>query len=624
MSTQTTHTFETQVAELLHLVTHSLYSNPDIFLRELISNASDACDKLRFLATTDESLYEGRGELGVKIYVNTDKKTLTLSDSGIGMTQDEAIENLGTIAKSGTKAFLSQLEDAKNQNLIGQFGVGFYSGFIVADQIEVITKKAGASEATRWVSKGTGSFTTETTEKEHRGTDIILHLKDEYTQGEHNYLDKALLKRLVKTYSDHINLPIMMKKDTWQEDEEGQGQTIETDEWETVNAEGALWTRSPSEIEDDEYRTFYKNLGHYDAPLTWSHNRVEGRLDYTQLLFIPEKAPHDLYHQASQNRGLKLYVKRVFIMDDASELLPNYLRFVKGVVDAQDLPLNVSREILQASRDVKTIKEGNTRRILGMIDKLAKGEDYDAFYREFGDVIKEGLAEDMGNQAKIAQLLRYPSTLEASTSFEAYKERMKEGQKAIYYLTSESLSAAKNSPLLELFKKKGIEVILMGAPIDAFAMGFLHSFDGLPMKDLAKGGVDISEFADEEDKKSLDDAKTRLTPVIDKLKGALTAKATDVKVSSRLVDSPACLVTPEGAPTPQMVQMMRAMGQEMPVPKPILEINAEHPLVKKLESTEAFDDLANVLFDQALLADGGTLEDPSAYLARVQSLLLKQ
>lgn len=638
------HSFEAEVAQLLHLVTHSLYSNADIFVRELVSNASDACDKLRFEATNDDSLYEDDGELKIRIAVDSDAKTITFIDNGIGMNEADAIENLGTIAKSGTKAFLDKLSESQKQDgqLIGQFGVGFYSGFIVADSITVESRKAGepAEQGVRWISDGSGSFTVETITKETRGTSITLHLKEEYTEGEDNYLDRAKIKRLVNKYSDHISLPIQMRKEVWQEDIKDEnddsdtpagGEMVLTDEWETINKASALWTRSASEIEDEEYVDFYKNISYdMDEPLTWTHNRVEGRVQYTQLLYIPKKAPMDLYTREQQH-GLKLYVKRVFIMDDAEQLLPMYLRFVKGVIDSADLPLNVSRELLQESRDVKSIRDGNARRILTMLASLANSEDSDKqdkfaqFYSEFGDVIKEGLGEDMGNQERIAKLLRYATSTndKVETSFEDYKSRMIEGQKAIYYLTADNLAAAKNSPQLELFKKKGIEVILMTSRVDEWAMNFLTSFDETPLQNIAKGAVDLGDLQDEEEKAEAEKAQESMKPVVEKLKTALDTRAKDVRVSNRLVDSPAILVTAEGELSPQMIQMLKQMGQEVPETQPILEVNPEHPLIKKLESSEQFDDLAQVIFDQALLADGGQLDDPAAYLKRVNELLMR-
>ena len=645
------HSFEAEVAQLLHLVTHSLYSNADIFVRELVSNASDACDKLRFEGNQNDALYEGDSELRIRIDIDKDAKTISFIDNGIGMNEADAIEHLGTIAKSGTKAFLEKLSDAQKQdgNLIGQFGVGFYSGFIVADTITVESRKAGepASQGVRWVSDGTGEFTTETIEKPTRGTTVILHITDEHSE----YLDRHKIKSLVNKYSDHISLPIQMRKEVWQEEEltdaqktanseaggetaKGempQGQMITTDEWETINQANALWTRSPSEITDEEYKEFYKNLTYdYDEPLTWTHNRVEGRLQYTQLLYIPKKAPFDLY-QREQKHGLKLYVKRVFIMDDAEQLLPMYLRFVKGVIDTADLPLNVSREILQESRDVKSIRDGNARRILTVLASLAnsdeaeKQEKYKQFYAEFGNVLKEGLGEDQSNRDKIAKLLRYATTTDDNvvTSFDDYKGRMKDGQKAIYYLTAENLAAAKASPQLEVFKKKGIEVILMTNPVDEWAMNFMFEYDGTPLQNIAKGAVDLGDLTDEAEKEEAKKAEETLKPVVEKLKGVLGSRAKDVRVSNRLVDSPALLVTADGELSPQMMQMLKQMGQPVPESKPILEVNPNHPLIQKLESAEQFDDLAQVIFDQALLAEGGQLDDPAAYLKRVNALLMK-
>ena len=644
------HSFEAEVAQLLHLVTHSLYSNADIFVRELVSNASDACDKLRFEGNQNDALYEGDSELRIRIDIDKDAKTISFIDNGIGMNEADAVEHLGTIAKSGTKAFLEKLSDAQKQdgNLIGQFGVGFYSGFIVADTITVESRKAGepASQGVRWVSDGTGEFTTETIEKPTRGTTVILHITDEHSE----YLDRHKIKSLVNKYSDHISLPIQMRKEVWQEEltdaqktanseaggetakgEMPQGQMITTDEWETINQANALWTRSPSEIEDEEYQEFYKNLTYdYDEPLTWTHNRVEGRLQYTQLLYIPKKAPFDLY-QREQKHGLKLYVKRVFIMDDAEQLLPMYLRFVKGVIDTADLPLNVSREILQESRDVKSIRDGNARRILTVLASLAnsdeaeKQEKYKQFYAEFGNVLKEGLGEDQSNMDKIAKLLRYATTTDDNvvTSFDDYKGRMKDGQKAIYYLTAENLAAAKASPQLEVFKKKGIEVILMTNPVDEWAMNFMFEYDGTPLQNIAKGAVDLGDLTDEAEKEEAKKAEETFKPVVEKLKGVLGNRAKDVRVSNRLVDSPALLVTADGELSPQMMQMLKQMGQPVPESKPILEVNPNHPLIQKLESAEQFDDLAQVIFDQALLAEGGQLEDPAAYLKRVNALLMK-
>lgn len=639
----TQHQFEAEVAQLLHLVTHSLYSNADIFVRELVSNASDACDKLRFEATNDDSLYEDDSKLHIRIELDKDAKTISFIDNGIGMNEADVIENLGTIAKSGTKAFLEKLSEDKKKDgqLIGQFGVGFYSGFIVADKITVETRKAGenANQAVRWISDGTGAYTTETISKDSRGTTVILHLKDEYSEGDDNYLDRHKIKQLVNKYSDHISLPIEMRKEVWQEevkededdDTPAGGDYVLTDEWEVINQASALWTRSADDISDEEYNEFYKNISHdYADPLAWTHNRVEGRVQFTQLLYIPQKAPFDLYAR-EQQRGLKLYVKRVFIMDDAEQLLPMYLRFVKGIIDSADLPLNVSRELLQESRDVKSIREGNARRVLTLLASLANSEDaekqakFKAFYAEFGDVLKEGLGEDISNQARIAKLLHYVTSTHdgLETSFADYKERMKDGQKAIYYLTADNLASAKNSPQLELFKKKGIEVILMTSRVDEWAMNFLHEFDGTPLQNIAKGAVDLGDLQDEEEKQEAEKAQETLKPVVDKLKTALSERAKDVRVSNRLVDSPALLVTADGELSPQMVQMLKQMGQEVPETKPILEINPNHPLIKRLETSEQFDDLAQVIFDQSLLAEGGHLEDPAGYLKRINDLLMK-
>lgn len=639
----TQHQFEAEVAQLLHLVTHSLYSNADIFVRELVSNASDACDKLRFEATNDDSLYEDDSKLHIRIELDKDAKTISFIDNGIGMNEADVIENLGTIAKSGTKAFLEKLSEDKKKDgqLIGQFGVGFYSGFIVADKITVETRKAGenANQAVRWISDGTGAYTTETISKDSRGTTVILHLKDEYSEGDDNYLDRHKIKQLVNKYSDHISLPIEMRKEVWQEevkededdDTPAGGDYVLTDEWEVINQASALWTRSADDISDEEYNEFYKNISHdYANPLAWTHNRVEGRVQFTQLLYIPQKAPFDLYAR-EQQRGLKLYVKRVFIMDDAEQLLPMYLRFVKGIIDSADLPLNVSRELLQESRDVKSIREGNARRVLTLLASLANSEDaekqakFKAFYAEFGDVLKEGLGEDISNQARIAKLLHYVTSTHdgLETSFADYKERMKDGQKVIYYLTADNLASAKNSPQLELFKKKGIEVILMTNRVDEWAMNFLHEFDGTPLQNIAKGAVDLGDLQDEEEKQEAEKAQETLKPVVDKLKTALSERAKDVRVSNRLVDSPALLVTADGELSPQMVQMLKQMGQEVPETKPILEINPNHPLIKRLETSEQFDDLAQVIFDQSLLAEGGHLEDPAGYLKRINDLLMK-
>ncbi|AXY55530.1 molecular chaperone HtpG [Acinetobacter chinensis] len=631
------HSFQAEVAQLLHLVTHSLYSNPEIFLRELISNASDACDKLRFEGINHPEYYENDPDLHVRVRLDKDTKTITISDNGIGLSLQEAIDNLGTIAKSGTKDFMSKLsgDQKSDAQLIGQFGVGFYSGFIVAEKITVESRRAGLPETdgVRWISGGTGDFEVEQITKASRGTDIILHLRDDAL----DYLESYKVKQIINKYSDHISLPIEMQKEEWVEEDaaEGEekkpGQYVKTEEWEAINSASALWTRNKSEITEEQYVEFYKNLTHdFEAPLAWAHNRVEGSTEYTQLLYVPAKAANNIFTREAK-AGIKLYVKRVFIMDEADNLIPNYLRFVQGVVDSADLPLNVSRELLQESRDVKTIREGNTRRVLTMLDNLAKSEDeadqekFKAFYTEFGSVIKEGLGEDFANRERILKLLRFATSTqdEVVTSLEAYKARMQEGQKAIYYVTADSLSAAKNSPQLELFKKKGIEVLLMGDRVDEWAMEFVHEFDGTPMQNVAKGAVDLGDLQDAEEKKALEAAAEQFKPVVEKLSDSLKAKTKEVRVTTRLVDSPACLVTGEGELSPQLVRMLKQAGQAVPESKPILEINPEHPLVKKLEASAQFDDLANVIFDQAVIAEGGLPDDPAEYVKRINNLLLK-
>ncbi|MCL5767230.1 molecular chaperone HtpG [Acinetobacter sp. ANC5681] len=631
------YSFQAEVAQLLHLVTHSLYSNPEIFLRELISNASDACDKLRFEGINHPEYYENDANLHVRVSLDKENKTLTISDNGIGLSQQEAIENLGTIAKSGTKDFMSKLsgDQKADAQLIGQFGVGFYSGFIVADKITVESRRAGldAAEGVRWISGGTGEFEVQQIDKASRGTDIILHLRDDALE----YLESWKVKQIINKYSDHISLPIEMQKEVWQEEEvaEGEepkgGQMVKTDEWEAINSASALWTRSKSEITDEQYIEFYKNLSHdFSEPLAWAHNRVEGSTEYTQLLYIPSQAKQDLFTREAK-AGIKLYVKRVFILDEADNLIPNYLRFVQGVVDSADLPLNVSRELLQESRDVKTIREGNARRVLTLLDGLAKSEDekdqekFKAFYTEFGSVLKEGLGEDTGNRERILKLLRYATSNhdEISTSFADYKSRMKEGQKAIYYVTADNLTAAKNSPQLEVFKKKGIEVLLMADRVDEWAMNFVFEFDGTPLQNVSKGAVDLGDLQDADEKKALEQAAEQFKPVVERLSSSLKDKTKEVRVTTRLVDSPACLVTSEGELSPQLIRMLKQAGQAVPESKPTLEINPEHPLVRKLENSAQFDDLANVIFDQAVIAEGGLPEDPAAYVKRINSLLLQ-
>ena len=671
MSKQTL-SFQAEVAQLLHLVTHSLYSNKEIFLRELVSNASDACDKLRFEAINDGGLYEADPELKVKVTFDKDAKTLTITDNGIGMSEQEAVDHLGTIAKSGTKDFMSKLSGDQKANasqqgqLIGQFGVGFYSGFIVADKISVETRRAGAKaeEGVRWVSAGAGNFEVETIHRAERGTSVILHLRDDAL----DYASAWKIKSIISKYSDHISLPILMEKEEWKDgelinasDENGgrqPGGMVKTGDWETVNKANAIWARAKKDVTPEQYDEFYKQISHdMESPLAFTHNRVEGSTEYTQLLFIPGKAPFDLYNR-EKSAGVKLYVKRVFIMDDAESLLPTYLRFVKGVVDSADLPLNVSRELLQESRDVKAIREGCTKRVLSMLEDLAKtdklpeaategaekaadgvtdvqsAEDkaeaeknvgkYTKFYAEFGAVLKEGLGEDFGNKERIAKLLRFASstTDTATVSLADYKVRMKEGQEAIYYITADTLAGAKNSPQLEVFKKKGIEVLLMTDRVDEWALNYLNEFDGTPLQSVAKGAVDLGSLQDDTEKKAAEEAAETFKPLLAKLKEALKDKAEDVRVTTRLVDSPACLVVQDHGMSTQLARMLKQAGQSSPEVKPVLEVNADHALVKKLEGSVHFNDLAHILFDQALLAEGGLPADPAAYVKRVNALLV--
>jgi molecular chaperone HtpG len=625
--TKQTHSFQAEVAQLLKLVTHSLYSNPDIFLRELISNASDACDKLRFEALNDSSLLADAPELRVLVSFDKAAKTLTIADAGIGLSKQEAMDNLGTIAKSGTREFMTKLSgDQKNDaQLIGQFGVGFYSGFIVADQITVESRRAGlpAEQGVRWTSQGTGDFEVDDISRAERGTSVTLHLKDDAL----DYLNAWKLKGIINKYSDHISLPILMPKEEWKEGENDQpGEMVATGEWETVNQATALWTRPKKDISQEQYDEFYKQISHdHEAPLATTHNRVEGAAEYTQLLFLPSKAPMDLYNR-EKAAGVKLYVKRVFIMDEAEALLPVYLRFVKGVVDSADLPLNVSRELLQESRAVKAIREGNTRRVLSMIEDLAanEAEKFAAFYAEFGAVLKEGLGEDFANRERIAKLLRFASstTDAVSVGLADYKARMKEGQEAIYYVTADTQMAAKSSPHLELFRKKGLEVLLMSDRVDEWALSFLNEFDGTPLQSVAKGQVDLGKLQDEDEKKAAEEAEVQFKPMLERLKEALKDKASDVRATTRLVDSPACLVVQDGGMSMQLARMLKAAGQSAPSVKPILEVNAAHPLVKKIEGASTqFEDFAHILFDQALLAEGGLPEDPAAYVRRVNAML---
>jgi molecular chaperone HtpG len=623
--TKHTHAFQAEVKQILHLVTHSLYSNKEIFLRELVSNASDACDKLRFEALDKPELFEDQPNLEIKLIVDAEAKTITIRDNGVGMSAEEAAAHLGTIAKSGTREFVAALEGEKKKdaNLIGQFGVGFYSGFIVADRITVESRRAGlpANEGVRWSSEGTGEYDLETITRPERGTDVILHLRDE----ESEFLAAWKLRSIVSKYSDHISLPILMRKEQW--DQEA-GKSVAQDEWETVNKAAALWARPKADVTDAEYQEFYKQLS-YDSqpPLAYTHNRVEGRSEYTQLLYIPAKAPFDLWNRDKRG-GVKLYVKRVFIMDDAEALMPVYLRFVKGVIDSSDLPLNVSRELLQESRDVKAIREGSTKRVLSMLETLADSESADdqgkymSFWKEFGAVLKEGIGEDFQNQERLAKLFRFASThADEGVSLADYVKRMKEGQEAIYVITADSVAAAKSSPQLEIFRKKGIEVLLLTDRVDEWLLSHLHEFEGHALQSVTKGAFDLGKLQDEEEKKHAEEAAEAFKPTLEKLKEALKDRAKDVRVTTRLVDSPACIVVEEGDMSAHLARMLKQAGQQAPESRPILEVNPDHALVKRLDGDPRFEDLAQILFDQALLAEGGHLEDPAAYVQRVTKLL---
>jgi molecular chaperone HtpG len=622
--------FQAEVKQLLHLMIHSLYSNKEIFLRELISNASDAADKLRFEAINNGALFENDPDLKIKVTFDKAARTITIADNGIGMSRDEAVDHLGTIAKSGTKEFFSRLsgDQQKDAALIGQFGVGFYSGFIVADRITVETRRAGlaADQAVRWESAGAGDFTIEPIDKAERGTAITLHLRE----GEDEFLSSYKLKSVIRRYSDHISLPILMQKEEWNEEKK---ETVITDELETVNQASALWARSKSEITPEQYQEFYKHVSHdFDEPLTYTHNRVEGRSEYTQLLYIPSHAPFDLWDR-NKRGGIKLYVKRVFIMDDAEQLMPVYLRFVKGVIDSADLPLNVSREILQESRDVKVIREGSAKRVLSMLEDLADSEDaaqkekYASFWKEFGQVLKEGIGEDAGNKDRIAKLMRFASTSndnDAQTvSFADYVGRMKEGQDKIYYVTGDSWAAAKNSPHLEIFRKKGVEVLLLTDRVDEWMLSFLTEFEGKELVSVAKGDLDLGKLENEAEKKQHEEVEAQYKELVEKMKAALADKAKDVRVTFRLTDSPACLVSDENELSGNLLRMLKAAGQNAPESRPILEINPDHPLVQRLKYEEArFGDWTSILFDQAMLAEGGTLSDPAGFVKRLNEMLL--
>ena len=625
--------FQTEVKQLLQLMIHSLYSNREIFLRELVSNASDACDKLRFEAIDHPDWYGNDTELQIRIDHDAAARTLTITDNGIGLSRQEAIDNLGTIARSGTKEFFSSLtgDKARDANLIGQFGVGFYSSFIVADRVTVESRRAGlsAEDGIRWESEGTGEFSIEPMTRSERGTRVTLHLRAKPDDDEANdpadLLSGWRLRSIIRKYSDHISLPILMKKEGAQE-----GDAVE---WETVNQASALWTRGKSEIDDEQYREFYKHLTNdSDAPLAWTHNRVEGRSEYTQLLYVPARAPFDLWDR-QHRRGIRLYVRRVFIMDDAEQLTPVYLRFVKGVVDSADLPLNVSREILQESRDVKAIREGSTKRVLSMLEDLAenKPEDYAKFWGEFGQVLKEGLGEDFGNQERLAKLLRFASTstatAEQTVSLAQYVARMKPEQDKIYYVTAETESAARSSPHLEVFRRKEVEVLVLSDRVDEWMLSFLSEFDGKQLVSVARGGLDLGALQDAEEKAKVEEVAKDFADLVASIKTALGDKVKDVRVTDRLTDSPSCLVSDDGDMSATLERMLKQAGQKAPERKPILEINPEHPLVARIKAhsqgASDADGWSHLLFDQAILAEGGQLEDPAGFVRRLNSLLLQ-
>jgi molecular chaperone HtpG len=627
-----TRAFQAEVKQLLQLMIHSLYSNKEIFLRELISNASDAADKLRFEALNHADLYEGDSDLAIHVSFDKAARTITIADNGIGMSREEAIEHLGTIAKSGTKEFFSKLSTDQQKDssavgqLIGQFGVGFYSAFIVADKVTVDSRRAGlpAEAGVRWESDGSGEYSVEEIERPARGTSITLHLRED----DDDFLSAHRLKSVLKKYSDHISLPIRMHKEEWDADK---SEYVTKDDVETINQASALWTRPKSEITDEQYKDFYKHVSHdFNEPLAWTHSRVEGRSEYTQLLYLPKEAPFDLWDR-ERRAGIKLYVKRVFIMDDAEQLMPVYLRFVKGVIDSNDLPLNVSREILQESRDVKAIREGSTKKVLGMIEDLAanKPDDFKTFWKAFGQVLKEGLGEDHANKDRIAKLIRFASTLadsdEETVSLADYVSRMKEGQDKIYYVIGESYTAARNSPHLEIFRKKGVEVLVLSDRVDEWALNFLHDFEGKELVSVAKGGLDLGALEDEAEKAEQEKESGEFADVLAKMKASLGDAVKDVRVTFRLTDSPSCLVADDGAMSGHLARMLKAAGQKAPESKPILEINPHHGLVMKLKEESAdstrFDDWSHVLLDQATLAEGGQLENPAAFVKRVNALL---
>jgi len=616
--------FQAEVKQLLHLMIHSLYSNKEIFLRELVSNASDACDKLRFEALNNTALYGDDAELKIRVSFDKEARTITISDNGIGLSREEAIAHLGTIAKSGTREFFSALtgDQAKDAHLIGQFGVGFYSSFIIADKVTVISRRAGlaADQAIQWESAGEGDYSIAVVEKATRGTDVILHLRE----GEDEFLGGWKLKSIIRKYSDHITLPILMQKEEWKD-----GEQVATDEEETVNQANALWARSKSDIDEAQYKEFYKHVAHdFEDPLAWVHARVEGKQEYTQLLYVPARAPFDLWDRNARH-GVKLYVRRVFIMDDAEQLMPQYLRFVRGVVDSSDLPLNVSREILQQSKDIDAIRHGCTRKVLAMLEDMAENDKdkYSQFWTAFGSVLKEGVGEDQANKEKIGGLLRFASTHgegeQQTVSLADYIGRMKEGQEKIYYVTADSFNAARNSPHLEIFKKKGIEVLLLSDRVDEWVVGHLTEFEGKALQSVAKGGLDLGKLEDEAEKQEAEKAADEYKELLEKVKTALDDKIKDVRVTHRLTDSPSCLVSDDYDPSGNLARMLKAAGQKVPNAKPILEINPNHPAVQRLKYEEGrFADWAALLFEQAMLAEGGQLDDPAGFVRRINDLML--
>ncbi len=620
--------FQAEVKQLMQLMIHSLYSNKEIFLRELVSNASDACDKLRFEALTDKALLENDAELKIRVSFDPAARTVTIADNGIGMSRQEGIDNVGTIARSGTKEFLSRLtgDAAKDANLIGQFGVGFYSSFVVADHVTLTTRRAGltAEHGVRWESGGSGEYTLEVVEKADRGTTVTLHLRE----GEGEFADNSRLRNILRKYSDHITLPIVMKEEQWDKDA---GKYVATDKDETVNQASALWARPKSEITEEQYTEFYKHVAHdFEAPLAWSHNRVEGRKEYTQLLYLPSRAPFDLWDR-EHRRGIKLYVRRVFIMDDAENLMPHYLRFVRGIIDSSDLPLNVSREILQESKDIEAIRAGSVKRVLSMVEDLAENqkEKFATFWKEFGKVFKEGIGEDQPNRERIAKLLRFASThkdtADEEVSLADYIARMKPEQEKIYYVTADTFASAKASPHLEVFRKKGVEVLLLSDRVDEWMMSFFTEFEGKQLQSVAKGTLDLGKLEDDADKKAQEQAEGEHKDLVERIKKSLGERVKDVRVTLRLTESPACLVADDHDMTANLQRMLKAAGQNVPASQPILEINATHPLLQRLQAEaegSRFDDLAAVLFEQSLLAEGGQLEDPAGFVKRLNQLML--